>query len=689
MGKRGKNQKKSPQILKKTKLHNNKDVNDMEDEIDVFHKKRDIIPLDINDDNVDSDEDDEELPVFDYEGIDGDEDDDEDEDKDDDEYDDDDDDDEDDSNLTGFAAKLARQQKFMREKTGGVDDEVDDDAEEDEKIPKVWSSKKGIHYGGENTDYESQSSGEDTPAEEEEEVIKMQKERAESLRAEDFGLQGDEQDDSDQEPTLEEMMVKGKTKSKSSGNKEAEVDAALMFEEVKKDLNALSRDEQMDVVYSSAPELVGLLAELNDATKQLETHVNPLLSKVRKGENAKKEGLHYLEVKQLLLLAYCQAITFYLLLKSEGQPIRDHPVIARLVEIKNLLEKMKELDVHIPDNLEDVLVQTSHIASAQKPVVKGHELSSDLFAKLDELTGSSIEKQKPSKLREAAEPVQKQSVEVNEKRLRMIKDQPMSSESVQMLQYRAGLQKQLKQRADSVVPKTNNSKNMKLKKIPGKLETTDDYDDDVMALEGATRGSRRASTLSSKLSQIVPAKGNRLKGVSGDDDLPERDDLGERRWKHELRVLARAGIKSKDNDDAELDNEPESLGGKTGNGADAGDSDEDNNEFADFYNLVKKQKEAKLKLKAAKFSRNPQDQYELEITADGKRHISMQMEKNRGLTRDRKKQIKNPRKKYKLQHKKAVNSRKGQVREVKRPKLSYEGELTGINPRISRSRRLG
>uniref|UniRef100_A0A803LP74 Sas10 C-terminal domain-containing protein n=1 Tax=Chenopodium quinoa TaxID=63459 RepID=A0A803LP74_CHEQI len=488
----------------------------------------------------------------------------------------------------------------------------------------------------------------------------MQKERAESLRAEDFGLLGDEQDDSDQEPTLEEMMVKGKTNLKSSSNKEAEVDAVLMFEDVKKDLNALSRDEQMDVVYSSAPELVGLLAELNDATKQLETHVNPLLSKVRKGENAKKEGLHYLEVKKLLLLAYCQAITFYLLLKSEGQPIRDHPVIARL---------MKELDVHIPDNLEDVLVQTSDIASAQKPIVKGHELSSDLFAKLDELTGPSVEKQKPSKLREAAEPVQKQSVEVNEKKLRMIKDQeqPMSSESVQMLQYRAELQKQLKQRADSVAPKTDNSKNMKLKKLPG----------------------RRASTLSSKLSQIIPAEGNRLKGVSGDDDLPERDDLGERRWKHELRVLARAGIKSKDNDDAELDNEPESLGGKTGNGADAGDSDEDINESEDFYNLVKKQKEAKLKLKAAKFSRNPQDQYEPDITADGKRHISTQMEKNRGLTRDRKKQIKNPRKKYKLQHKKAVNSRKGQVREVKRPKLSYEGELTGINPRISRSRRLG
>lgn len=91
-----------------------------------------------------------------------------------------------------------------------------------------------------------------------------------------------------------------------------------------------------------------------------------------------------------------------------------------------------------------------------------------------------------------------------------------------------------------------------------------------------------------------------MKGVSGDDDLPERDDLGERRWKHELRVLAGAGIKSKDYDDAELENEPESLGG---NGADAGESDEDSGSEDDYYNLIKQQREAKLKLKADKYSR--------------------------------------------------------------------------------------
>ena len=58
---------------------------------------------------------------------------------------------------------------------------------------------------------------------------------------------------------------------------------------------------------------------------------------VREGQLATAEGVSYLEAKHLLLLHYCTSIVFYLLLKAEGRPVRDHPVIARLVEIRAYL----------------------------------------------------------------------------------------------------------------------------------------------------------------------------------------------------------------------------------------------------------------------------------------------------------------------------------------------------------------
>ncbi len=64
--------------------------------------------------------------------------------------------------------------------------------------------------------------------------------------------------------------------------------------------------------------------------------------KVKDGLQATKEGMNYLEVKHVLLLSYCQSIIFYLLMKAEARSVRDHPVIARLVELKMLVQKVRE-----------------------------------------------------------------------------------------------------------------------------------------------------------------------------------------------------------------------------------------------------------------------------------------------------------------------------------------------------------
>lgn len=84
------------------------------------------------------------------------------------------------------------------------------------------------------------------------------------------------------------------------------------------------------------------------------------LVKIRDVKNAIKGGMHYMEIKQQLLLSYCQAITFYLLLKSEGQPVRDHPVISRLVEIKNLLDKVVS-SLLVSEWMEDFCNLTHHM----------------------------------------------------------------------------------------------------------------------------------------------------------------------------------------------------------------------------------------------------------------------------------------------------------------------------------------
>lgn len=696
MRKRGKNLKKDRKNLKRRFREEDAELEEMDDDIDAFHKQRDIVPLDINADVGDSDEDDEQ-PVFDFEDEEDSDDDDKDEDSD------------DDAHITGFAAKIVRQQKFLRAKFGGVDDEMhdaDQDGEEEEEEERVtWGGVRRRYYNADNTDFELQSSDDESLAEEEAEALRLQRKAAESLTMADVGLGDENQDESDKELTLEEISIKGKGATKYTASNEANDELGRTFEKVKKDISSLSREEQMDVVYSSAPELVGLMSELNDALEQLENKINPLLIKVQSGGIALEGGMRYLEVKQLLLLSYCQAIAFYLLLKSEGQSVCDHPVIARLVEIKGLLDKMKELDGNLPSEFEEILKKNLGAEAVGKLANESAAIASDSVTKgpvpsLAIADGEQLEKVVKN-TKEAAEQTHDANVITkslkdlkNKGEKRKFQDNQVGVQSMKMLKIRAALEENLRQRGlFSSIPSKPEKVEKKMKSVNGKLETFDDFDDDAINVKGGSYGlqNRHADSLqSNKLSAFVTAKPNKPKVVSGDDDLPKRDDIGERRRKHELRVLAGAGVMSQD----EVDHEARNLGsdydaideaGILGSGddpemtnSDAGSSEDE------FYKQVKKHRDAKLAAKAEIYTRTSSVPSLSEIV-DGKRLITSQMEKNRGLTRKRKKHLKNPRKKYRTKHEVAVSRRKGQVRDVRKPIGPYGGESTGINAGISRS----
>jgi len=73
---------------------------------------------------------------------------------------------------------------------------------------------------------------------------------------------------------------------------------------------------------------------------------------------------------------------------------------------------------------------------------------------------------------------------------------------------------------------------------------------------------------------------------------------------------------------------------------------------------------------------------------DGKRKVSDQIEKNRGLRKKTKKELKNPRVKHKLKYKKAIVKRKSQVQAPLDKSKPYQGEITGIKTRVVKSTKL-
>ncbi|KAK6914499.1 hypothetical protein RJ641_021820 [Dillenia turbinata] len=304
--------------------------------------------------------------------------------------------------------------------------------------------------------------------------------------------------------------------------------------------------------------------------------------------------MHYMEVKQLLLLVYSQAIAFYLLLKSEGHPVRDHPVIARPVEIKNPLDKVKELDLNLPSELEEIL-NISHASESGAKIVQENvvALASDSFENNHRPTIIAAELQETAVNSGARfESLNTTEDHVYRVAKRKRQNDQLGLQSVEMLKVMAALEEKLRKKS---VLNTVASKSDKMRKKSHTLNgwnLLDDFDDDTADTE---RGSRALKREPAKLSQLLAPKVTKPKVVSGDDDLPKRDDIGERRRKHELQVLAGAGIKPAEDAEDEHDTP---LADQDASMDDGTEESED-----EFYKEMKVQRAAKLAAKAEIYTR--------------------------------------------------------------------------------------
>ena len=338
-----------------------------DDEVDDFHaerdKLRDRIALDGDDDDDESgDEPESDERLGDTYGLDAGDDDDDEDDEDDDDAEDD-DDSEEEIRVPGARLNL------------DDGDEPDDDNDGAARGARGWG-KKGAYYGADDIDAEDSEDVDD-----DEQAAKLEEEEARRLQAEQLGLLTD--DDFANGTSLGDRAARGKAAAAKqaprarAGSALAALDAAFDTMPLRGEAvgtlerrartsegeplagagakradgadgavgeEGLSSRERLEVVSRDAPELLMLLADLKSKLDETRSRVAPLVAAAGAGELRVGGGLGYLQTKLQLLLSYCTNVAFFLALKASGAAVRDHPVIAQLVRLRAVFEKLGPLD---------------------------------------------------------------------------------------------------------------------------------------------------------------------------------------------------------------------------------------------------------------------------------------------------------------------------------------------------------
>lgn len=219
------------------------------------------------------------------------------------------------------------------------------------------------------------------------------------------------------------------------------------------------------------------------------------------------------------------------------------------------------------------------------------------------------------------------------------------------------------------------------------LDVTDFGEDRILNDIDAEEKSAHRHGLRFYASQIVSKSTKRAaagRNRGGDDDVPHK----ERRKEQELR-LQREAAKRRATAGADLDNEDPTESDRQAVGkVNVSDSE------TEYYRLLaessKKRKVQKEELyqtlKAAEKEGNMVQATEGELGPDGKRAIGWKIQKNKGLTPYRKKDVRNPRVKKKKAYEKA-KKKLGSTKQIYKggPRGNYGGETAGIKTNIVKS----
>lgn len=581
------------------------------------------------------------------------------------------------------------------------------DIAQEEKITKRWN-KKDI-YGADTTEFELMGDDEDDAEKEEEEALRLQALQAEAFEEADFTQTMLKVKEGKGKAKAKRAQAggqeaKGKGKLKTKGVTEAGVstdkkkklpkaaadhtvsnqaellavnaeldDVSLdlgngaglprggALVKLQKDRSELSKQQQLDVLLTDAPEVFALVEEMEGKIREIQTSLQPTLQQVGAGGTLQtNKGISFLQVKLQLLLSYLTNITFLLMLRAEGRSIKDHPVVAQLAQLRAVMEKIKPVDKKLKYQVDKLLqLGTAPAGQAQEEDDQGDGEVNPLSFKPN-----------PANLRAAEAPREEDGVyRISRVQAKAFDDSDKKTKAQrkeERLKKKMAQSKLVKELRSEIY--TDAPERVEVfgdNRIKGDAQDIEkrEYEEDMFLRLMETKKERGQRKAKNKITAF--------------EDF---DDFGD------LAMITEASKPA-------LPTKAELLAGK-GKAAKRPAYEMDDDDFMEgfeMYDDVKKTAKAK---KTKREEDHPKKESLLseqdpnEAEAGEPRAIGDQIMKNRGLTRYRPKDKKNPRVRYRQNYEKAMVTRRTQVKEYQGQVDNYGGEATGIKRNIVRSRKL-
>ncbi|KAL4985812.1 Sas10 C-terminal domain-containing protein [Aspergillus falconensis] len=534
-------------------------------------------------------------------------------------------------------------------------------SEDEEEGLAAWGSSKKDFYNADQIETEADA------LEEEEEAKRLQQKHLQEINEEDFGF--DET----------EWVESGKDDAKDDTEAVTEVLPQL---EITDDMSA---EEKLKILKSRYPEFEPLSKDFID----LQPTYHALANAAKTATPTVTEDADHAPVaviKHRALSAYLGAISMYFMLLTSANEtsdnlstlspaqLRSHPVMNSLVKFRKLWETVKDLTEVERKSWEKVEEDIGSEMDVDVP-----EVDDDDDTTMDEEVKLPEEKKK-KKLSKAQRAAEAARAEAEARRAKKLAETEANL---------AGLSKLI---TEPILKRASQKT-----KAPTKDADDSDFgDEDALTTKEAEEKAKQKRSLRFYTSQIAQKSNKRTaagRDAGGDADIPYRERLRDRQ--------------------ARLNAEAEKRGRSKAQGAEelGGDSDDEDRRVAqelrkvgddksdddDYYDMVaarvnkrKADKKAFAEAQAQAAREGGHVEIQEEIGPDGKRAITYQIEKNKGLAPKRNKLNRNPRvkKRMRFEDKKKKLRSVRQVYKGGEGRGGYSGELTGIKKNLVKSVKL-